>query len=1248
MHALTTQITDLQRRLAWRERAVAVCRTLAVAVAAAVVLGWADYVIRFTDRGLRLMLTAALAAMVAWAVYRWWIVPRRHRLVPLTVARRVEAAFPQLCDRLSSAIEFLSQAEDDPTAGSATLRRAVVADAERVVAELPIESIIDRRPLRRAAGWAAAVAALVAVATLIDAAAVRTAAARLVAPLGATEWPRANHLEFRDPPSRLTVGQPFEVELVDRGGPLPDDVRIFYRVERDGRRDIQSEWMTRVGDVMVARRDEVRSAFAFRAEGGDDHTMRWIEVEVAEPPRLDSFTITTHPPAYTGHPAAAAVQQQLLTPALQRSRIIASRVVPDPGRGGGPPGSQGSLAMRPSIEVLAGSGIEVSGTASEALGAARLLIDSRSIAASIVADSAGGDRRAFHIRPGDWIAAESGKYRLELGNLEGVAGIAAEGNVRVEADSPPSVVWLRPSDDLFVLPAATVPIELAVSDNLAVQRVELRYTRSDQSPRAPTTIELYRGPESVAAAVATAELEPGESRTVDATWPLEPLALPVGTQLTLGAVATDYRPGSGETTTPRRVTIITREEFDARVADRLAQLVRRLEESLVLQRTAREGVRRVEIRLRDAGRLTDGDQDALAAAELNQRQVGRGIADPADGVPALADALVAELDANGVEDADTRAQIDELRRSLDQLSAEPLPAAERELTAARKSAQVYVAAGLPTAPRAGSARPTTSDHVRGQETHAPLDRIGSSLVAAGRSQDTIIAELERLVSRLSDSADLGRLVRDLAQLRADQLAHRESTRGDVGLETLPLEWRELSREQRATLSQAAAAEEALSRRYERLERGMETLAEELAAQSSAASLRVADALALARELGIAGQMRQAVRELGENRVGQALAREQLITDALQQVLDTLRDRDAPPADRLAEGLRAAQRDLTALRTELAELREAIAQAAGQAGPAADEQRKQLHQRQQQIRARIERLARQLNRLQAPAAGESAEQAAQRLADRDDQRPNEPRRPADRQQVEQSEQDLAEAARQLAERRREADENLAREFLRRVQAALAAMVADQQNVLRRTVELDAARQSADRLTDGERRTAAALADNERALAEEAHVQSEMIAGLHVFVLALGQAAERLTAAATRLDDGDTGPATQRAEAEALARLEEIVAALAETAAEMEAGDEQPGGGAGAGQQPGGGPSRPPAFDLFEVKLLRSLQAELNRRTKQLHEPASDEVSLSDAQRADRQSRAAELAAEQSRLAELVHELVSRDNRPHSDE
>src|SRR3972149_6142018 len=109
MHPLTQKIPSRQRRLALRERAVAACWIAATVIAAALLLGLLDYWVRFRDPGLRIMATAALVAAAPWAVYRWGFLPSRRRRVPLAVARRVEAHFPQLRDSLASAIEFLQQ-----------------------------------------------------------------------------------------------------------------------------------------------------------------------------------------------------------------------------------------------------------------------------------------------------------------------------------------------------------------------------------------------------------------------------------------------------------------------------------------------------------------------------------------------------------------------------------------------------------------------------------------------------------------------------------------------------------------------------------------------------------------------------------------------------------------------------------------------------------------------------------------------------------------------------------------------------------------------------------------------------------------------------------------------------------------------------------------------------------------------------------------------------------------------------------
>jgi hypothetical protein len=1168
-HPLAKKIAELEHRLVMRRRVAAACSTLATVLAAALVLGWTDYLVRYNDRGLRVMASAALATVASWAVYRWWYVPSRRRLGLLEVARQVEARFPELRDSLASAMEFLDESEDDATAGSALLRRAVINEADATIDGLPLGDVVDRRPLRRAAGWATGAVSLVVVCLALDAAAVGTAVVRLAAPLGATTWPRQHHLAFRDPPSRLAAGSTFEVELIDTAGPLPEEVRIEYRSANAG---VTFEWMTRVGDLMVARRENVRRSFSFRAEGGDDRAMPWAAVEVVEPPQVESLSIVTHPPAYTGLPSAPAQQQRLL-------------------------------------DVLTGTGIELTGTASRPLRAARVVVGDQTIDADIGPDAAGRERRGFHVAPDKWIAAASGTYRLELEGDDGLAGTAGQGNLRVEPDSPPSVSWQRPTGDLYVTAGAVVSLAAVVKDNLAIQAVSLIYQRSDKPDVDQPPIELYRSGH-----LPKGEGILGDVRSVEYDWPLEPLALRPGTQLTMRIEANDYRPGTGRTVAPRRITVITADELDARLADRQSQIVRQLERALEVQRTARGGVRRVEIQQKEAHSLASGDRDVLQTAELNQRRVRRMLVDEAEGVPALAAALVDELAINGVERSDAVEQMGNLTAALARLAAGPLPMAERELTAARKSADA-------------AADPHPNPLSEGEGTQAEM--LLASLATAGAAQDDVIAAVEGLLDELAPWTDYRRFARQLVQLCKDQIAHEQAARSDVGTDTLTLELRELSTAQRANLMSASAGQDALARRFDDIAQAMRDWTGRLSAQSGKPDDlsshatpvdAVGDALEVAQRRAIGSNMKDAARELSENRVGQALEREQRTVADLQEMISALEGQPEQKLERLVDKLLQAERDLAALRNELAALRQQIAQAT--AGLPAS-------QTQHELRARIEQLTRQLQRLQADAAAGSTRRAAERLAGE---------RASARGKVEQAEQDLAEAAQQLAERRGQAEFDLQREFINRFLAALGPMVDRQRGVVDKTKELDAAREPRAPLTATQLQAVDQLAQTERALADETREHRELLFGLGAVRLSLGRAADRLAATGVLLAQHDTGPVAQQAGQEALERLEKIADALRQTADEA-AGEP---GGAGAGAGPGGDQQRrQPAFDLLEVKLLRMLQAELNERTRDYQQRLS-EAGAAAADQGAFQREAAELAAEQGRLAELVREILARNN------
>ena len=121
-HELEEQLAQIRRRarlllLAYGAAWVAGCLVLAVAA-----LGLADYLIRFEDRGIRMICSFMVLNVIGWVSVRYLWPAVRARYSDVELALRIERRFPQLNDRLASTIQFLRQPENDPFAGSAALR----------------------------------------------------------------------------------------------------------------------------------------------------------------------------------------------------------------------------------------------------------------------------------------------------------------------------------------------------------------------------------------------------------------------------------------------------------------------------------------------------------------------------------------------------------------------------------------------------------------------------------------------------------------------------------------------------------------------------------------------------------------------------------------------------------------------------------------------------------------------------------------------------------------------------------------------------------------------------------------------------------------------------------------------------------------------------------------------------------------------------------------------------------------------
>ncbi|MCA9248047.1 MAG: hypothetical protein KDA42_13055 [Planctomycetales bacterium] len=1178
-HPIEQQVTVVASRARRAFALRGVAAWLAVVVAALMILGACDFVLRYQDPGLRILASLAALVAIAWGANRYLRSVVFLRIDALDVAQRIERRYPELKQSLSSAIVFLRQEEGDAGAGSSTLRRAAIAEATAGLETVDLEQVVNFQPTRRAVAIAGAALVMAFTACAANSEAVVIALSRLANPFGATSWPRVNELAFRRPLTKLAAGQTFEVELIDRNGQLPDEVRIEFRyASEQGWTAPESELMQLINDAMLFRKETVSRPFQYRATGGDDDTMAWLDLQVVEPPRIEILQARIYPPNYTGLPATDSERQ---------------------------------------IRALQGSQIALRGSATKELSRANLRMDDGTVIPASLSDNG----LEFRVERDQFVLQRTGSYWFELFDLEGLSGRQPE-RYTLEAvpDSPPSVVFEQPAAANFFTADAVVPIEILVKDDLRIRDVFLRYTRSDRSDRSDEgefARQLYVGPESVHAENESSELVDGERRTIRHTWALAELNLQPGAQISLVATASDYLPQVGQSLAPRRINIITPAELEDRLALRQRLILAELSRALEMEKTTRSQLEILLIQAREVGHFERSDIDQLQAAELNQRQVQRTLTDRDEGIPQYIESLLADLDNNRIDSPDIRRRMEEIRRELGRLKNEELARIESRLTAAIKSAQ--------------SAAPEP-------ETQSPAPR--EPIEVAAQQQDRVIDSLNSLLGDLTQWTDYRRLSREVRLIREGQQRLTETTRRiGTGAEendgTLLKSTDELAPQQSADLQKAASEQHELARSLEKLLQTMESMAEKLTDDDPLAAATLEDAVSAARgengQTELSGQMRGAADLVRRNEIGQALDAQQQASATLNEILDILANRREAELSRLVEKLREAEQQLDTLRNEQRGLRKKMEEAAAET----DEQERKrqlerLQRQQKEIQEQLERMSRRLQRLQAQRAGRSAQNAAEKLgAACEACQGGDGAAAADR--AEAAEKDLEEAAQTLAETRQQAEADLANEQMARFEDALAGMIQLQQRLLDDTSEI-ASRISADTPDEVFPSGIDDLSRAQLALGEQVAQQAQKMDQRPVFQLALEAASDVMKRAGNALARGVADEPTQAQQAEALQRLKQLLEAIAPD--KNDGANQEGEGQGGAGQGGGGQAGNSGIQDIAQLKLVKLLQENLNRRFETLRK-SLDQGDPGVEHLRDQQIR---LADEQGRLADLVLDLV----------
>lgn len=1186
-HPLFEKLATVRRRARGALLLFGLSTMVASVLLVAVLCGLLDYLFRFQGHAIRLLLSAVVLGVFAWTAWEFLLKGVFFPLGDLQVAQRIQKRYPRLAEKLASTVEFLRQPENDPEAGSAALRRAVISQTAAELENLDLSKVVDPRRAVRAATIAAVVCLVTAAIAVMNLEATSTAATRLLLPLGNHAWPRTTYLRFVEKVDRVARGQPLEFRVVDERGRLPHEVRFLTKYEDpDLGEVIDEQVMQPTGKrQMFVRKEVVTQSFYYKAVGGDDHSMAWQHVEVVDPPEITALSVKLTPKPYTGLAEAAS---------------------------------------DPHIRALVGTRVKVQGTAGKELQSVLFRMEGQPDRAAKIESSETGERTVFST---EFVVEQTGRYWFRLEDNEGfIGGDDRRYEIRALPDEAPTVIIEEPSTNLPVTASAVVPLVVVARDDLVIRDVALHFSRSEPQQAPEQSIPLVPVPTGklapTAEEVSTAQAAGGDSRRIEYRWDLSKLDPPLvpGTEVIFHVAASDYQPMTGKSPS-RRLSIVTPEQLADRIANRQNIILSEMRRLLKLEEESRRQTKDLEIQIKQVGRFSKQDHDRLQSAELAQRQVTRGLTSREEGVQALIDELLADLRNNRIDDPDIESRMTTLRQKLDALGEQELPAITRELTSTLKLAQTEF-------DEAGENEPA------GPSPHR--DKIRDSLQTAGVNQDQVIQSLEQMLEDLSQWDDARRFRNELRHLQTDQNDLADETAKLVN-ETLTKTMDELDPQQKARLRQNSARQKDLARQLSHILRGMEEAANRLQGEQPRLSEFLQDALSEARQQALGGRMRTAANQVEQNQVSQGARAQKEIAQDLRDLLDTLANQPEKNLAQLVRKLREAEKQLQRIQDEQKRLARKLDEAARNPN---EQQRKRelkrLREQQEQLRQEAERFARKLKRLQAEQASQSVAQAGEKMQGAGNEAGGGQGGEA-AEQAQQAQKDLEEAAQQLARRRAQAEAELAFEELTKTKDQLIALREQQQNALDETKGVNDRRAPDEGLSNAQQATVRNLAAEQQRLHDETQGIARKLAGAEVFSLALKGAAAEMQHAADLLEEQKTNKPTKLAQANALRRVDQLLEALKQDEQEADPQQANTGQGPGAGQRPPGD-----AVPMIaQLKLLKLLQQEINMRTQMLEEQLGAKDKLSE----DENREYNRLSREQGMLADLVQNLTkTMDQRP----
>lgn len=1086
-----------------------------------------DFGIRPSSFGVRVLVSCVAIAPALWVGWKLLLPAFRDPISEIEVARLVEEREPRWRGRLAAAAAFQTL---DHTAGSRELQDRIVADVSRDVAAEPPPQIIEAARIRRAVFVALLVGGLGLSFAFARPAIARSGLLRLTLPFAEVEWPKAVQLVLIDESGeelgrrvQIGRGQTLRFQVRNVNGDVPDDLALDV-LSPDGERRFeavptiedrpQSETQTLVGvGSLFADRGPLR----FRAVGGDDRNMPYVVVDVVPQPVLDAMTITVTPPAY----------------------LRADAKVFDSGVATG----------------IVGSTVAIEATASKPLAAAQLVVadakreaaklsdDGRKLTASFVLQQAGLVTFRFRVRD------RSGLVNDDAGRQE----------LRVVGDAVPIVTVVTPSDDVTATADAELPVVLEAKDDQGLTAVRIQFAREGlhyRTERATaegeadtTTVPLFSGPD-----------RPLQG-TYPLLWSLSALELRPGDRLEFCGEATDafdLGPPHVGRSSPRSVRIISaaekREELLDRQTDLLDALVRlHADEERIL-----ETVRSLRSEAESADELSTVEKDLLSRSELEQRRIASGLTGPDDGLLQHSAQALSELGSNQLDDPALAGRLQRMVAELQVLAEGSLPAAEKNLTAARKAEE----------------RAATRMALAATE-----DELGVIL----RSVKTLLDDLDAWRSRRDLAGEAGELL-------AQQRELREET-AKVAAQTLGTAAGQLTDQQAQTLDRLRLRQNGLAERLARFDETVRQLAESSGADNAGDS-SLSEATELLREFAMPASARAAVESIRSNNLGEAGRLQRQLVGQLQALAEALTRSDGRTADR--EMLNEAATDLAQLADRQDQLVEELRDAQKSDTALDDETRAKVADRQAGLREETATLATRLRSAAASAAAESTTEAAQSMAEglgdlrREDDN-------AALQDLEQARDQLRDAASDAMQHVERLGQQAAGERLDASTQKIEELSERQGRLNVRIRDFEDAKNQSGSLSRSQLLDLRKLAEEQAAVATAAERLAPAFNEAVVVSFAFETAITEMRKVESSLSDKQTGSAVQQSADAAKTKLDAIAAVLASASSERSHQPPEPMASDASAD------AAPPLVPRFaQLRLLKTLQEDLHQRTRSLDE------------------------------------------------